>query len=287
MGDLMLQVKNISKSFDQFQLKNISFTLPKGSIMGLIGPNGAGKTTFLHILLGLYKADKGEIIVNNYSCLEEKAYKDSMGFVLNEDLFLPELSLQKNAEYFGSFYSRYSLEKFKELCETYQLPIEKKLKKLSKGEKLKFQFAFALSHKPKLLVLDEPTANFDPEFREEFIKTIIQFVNDEEHSVLLVTHLTNELDRIADYITFIYHGEIVFSKDKESMYDSYRLLMGEDYKLNLIRKEKIIYKETGEYSSKAFVYHTKRTEYDKEITVQIPSIEDIMYFILKERGERQ
>lgn len=279
----MIDIKHITKDLQQFRLQDISFTLPKGYIMGLIGPNGAGKTTLLHILLGLYKPDRGEVKINGYNLLEESHCKDSIGFVLNEDLFLAGLSLQRNADYFGSFYRRYDSEKFQDLCRQYQLSPKCKLKKLSKGEKLKFQFAFALSHKPDVLLLDEPTANFDPEFQEEFIKTMIEFVNDGRHSVLLATHLTSELDRIADYITFLNHGRIVFSKDKETMYDSYRLLTGEDYKLNLIRKEHMIYKEIGEYTSKALVYHTGHAEYDREISVEIPSIEDIMYFMLKKK----
>ncbi len=283
----MLVIKEVTKDLQQFQLQDITFTLPKGYIMGLIGPNGAGKTTLLHTLLGLYKADHGEMIRNGYSISEEHNYKDGIGFVLNEDCFLTGLSLQKNADYFGSFYSNYSSKRFQDLCRQYELLPERKLKKLSKGEKLKFQFAFALSHQPELLILDEPTANFDPEFQKEFLRTITGFVNDGEHSVLLATHLTKELDRIADYITFLNHGKLVFSKDKESMYDSYRLLIGEDYKLNLIRKERVLYKEVGKHTSKALVYHTKRSEYDKEIVVQIPSIEDIMYFTLKSEERRK
>lgn len=277
----MLHITHLQKQLSQFQLQDISFHLPKGCIMGLIGPNGAGKTTLLRILLGLYRMDGGEIIVNGYSLSEEEAYKDSMGFVLNEDVFLGALSLRKNADYFGSFYSEYNAELFETLCEDYHLNAGKKLKKLSKGEKLKFQFAFALSHNPKLLVLDEPTANFDPEFQDEFTKTLTKFVSDGEHSVLLATHLTEELDRIADYITFLYQGKVVFSEDKETMYDSYRLLTGEDYKLNLIRKERMIYKEPGQYGSKALVRHFKRAEYDREISVEIPSVEEIMYFLMK------
>lgn len=274
----MVYMKNVVKSWGHFRLADISFELPNGCIMGLVGPNGSGKTTLLHILLGLYEADDGNILVNGYGRQEEKLYKDSMGFVLNEDLFLQGLSLWKNAEYFGKFYSEYSGKKFLQLCEQFQLPVERKLKTLSKGERLKFQFAFALSHDPQLLVLDEPTANFDPEFRREFLKTVTNFVSDGEHSVLLATHLTNELDRIADYITFLYEGKVIFSKNKETLYDSYRLLSGEDYKLNLIRKEWIVYKEKGEHLSKALVKHAKKAEYDRELMVEIPSIEDIMYF---------
>lgn len=281
----MIRVENISKSWKQFALKDISFTLPKGCIMGLIGENGAGKTTLLHILLGLYEAEKGTVTVNGYGAGEERLWKDSIGFVLNEDFFLGNSTLWKNAEYFGSFYSRYAGERFGELCEKYQLNPDRKLKTLSKGEKLKFQFAFALSHDPQVLILDEPTANFDPEFREEFIKTVTGFVSDGEHSVLLATHLTDELDRIADYITFLHDGKLLFSEDKEKLYDTYRLVSGEDYKLRLLPKEKMVYMEKGNYRSRAFVKNTRRIRNDKELLVEIPSIEDIMYFLLKAKKQ--
>lgn len=280
----MLHVENVSKRLQQFWLQDITFSLPKGYIMGLVGPNGSGKTTLLYVLLGLFQAEQGHFNVNGYGEEQENEYKNNIGFVLNEDIFLPGISLLKNADYFGNFYSGYRRERFQELCNRFQLQPEKKLKKFSKGEKLKFQFAFALSHDPKLLLLDEPTANFDPEFREEFISIITRFVSDGEHSVLMATHLTDELDQIADYITFLYQGKLLFSKDKESMYNSYRLVSGEDYKINLIKKEKLIYKEKGTYASKALVYHTKRSQYDRELSVEIPSIEDIMYFLLKGKG---
>lgn len=277
--DGMIHVEHVSRSWKQFALRDISFTLPKGAVMGLIGKNGAGKTTLLHILLGLYEPEEGQVLVNGYSTGGFR--KDSMGFVLNEELFLGGISLWKNAEYFGSFYSRYSGEVFRRLCETYHLDSDRKLKTLSKGEKLKFQFAFALSHDPQVLILDEPTANFDPEFREEVIKTVTGFVSDGEHSVLLATHLTDELDRIADYITFLHEGKLLFSEDKEELYDTYRLVSGEEYKLRLLPKDKIVYMETGNYRSRAFVKNTRRIHYDKELLVEIPSIEDVMYFLLK------
>ena len=281
----MLKVEDVSKKLNKFQLQNISFELPKGYIMGLIGPNGAGKTTLLYMILGLYKPDEGKIEIDGNDILNhEVAAKNDMGYVLAEELFCQDITLIENADMYGKYYKEYDRELFLHYCQRFHLKKDQKLKKHSKGEKLKFQFAFALAHKPKLLILDEPTSNFDPEFQKDFIKIITEFVSDGEHSVVLATHLTWELDRIADYVTFLNHGNMVFSKDRQSLEDSFRLVCGEEYKINLLPEEKIIYKEKGSYFTKALVKHSKRVKYDEELEVNIPTLEDMMYFIVKGRG---
>lgn len=281
----MLHIEHVSKKLGNFCLKDISFQLPKGYIMGLIGPNGAGKTSLINLLLGLYVMDEGEITIDekNVESQEELA-KDETGFVLAEELFSGQLSLRANANLYGKYYSKYEEALFLQYCQQFSLNPEKKLGRHSKGEKLKFQFAFALSHHPKLLVLDEPTANFDPKFRDRFFQILTGFIQDGEHSVLLATHLTEDLDRIADYITFLNKGQLEFSMDRETMENSYRLVKGEEYKINLLPKDSIIYKEKGSYGSKALVKNSRWSEYDRELLVSVPAIEDIMYFKLK--GEK-
>ncbi len=282
----MLHLENVTKSFDGFQLSDITFDLPKGYIMGLIGPNGSGKTTLLHIIMGLYSVQTGTVTINEQKvCENEKEVRNKIGFVLNEELFTRSISLEENAKLYGNYFKAFDFQLLKNYCERFGLQMNRKLKHFSKGEKLKFQFAFALSHNPELLVLDEPTESFDPEFREEFIQIVTEFVRDGEHSVLLATHLTEELDRIADYITFIHQGNLVFSLDKETMLDSYRMVSGEDYKINLISKEHLIYKEKGTYVIKALVNHGKYYHYDKDLVVTRPTTSDIMYYIIK--GDRK
>lgn len=281
----MLHVKQVSKKLGDFCLKDISFNLPKGYIMGLIGPNGAGKTSLLYLMLGLYAMDEGKILIDGQDVESQEALaKDELGFVLAEELFSGQMSLKANADLYGKYYSQYEEALFLQYCHQFSLNPEKKLNKHSKGEKLKFQFAFALSHHPKLLVLDEPTANFDPEFRDSFLQILTGFIQDGEHSVILATHLTTDLDRIADYVTFLNHGRLEFSVDREMLEDSYRLVNGEEYKIDLLSKDSIIYKEKGSYGSKALVKNNRWSEYDRELLVSVPSIEDIMYFILK--GEK-
>lgn len=278
----MLELINVSKKLGEFELDNISFNLPKGYIMGLVGQNGAGKTSIINMILGLYKIEEGTILVDGMDITEyEKEVKDRIGFVLCDDLFHPYLSLLENANLYGKYYSKYSKDEFVDYCERFQIDANKKLSKFSTGQKLKFQFAFALSHKPKLLLLDEPVGNFDPEFRKEFLSILSEFIEDGEHSILISTNTTMELEAMADYITMIKRGKIVFSMEKEAMCEKYKLVKGEECKIDLIDRDKIIYKESGAYQTTALVMNDELSNYDKELVVEAPSIDDVMYYIVK------
>ncbi|MBQ1274836.1 MAG: ABC transporter ATP-binding protein [Cellulosilyticum sp.] len=282
----MLHVKNVSKKVGHLLLQDISFHLPEGYIMGLIGPNGAGKTSLLHMILGLNSPEQGTIEIEGRDFKDyERENKEVIGYVLAERLFNYKYSLKKIASYYGQFYKDYDDSLFESYAQRFELDITKKGSKLSKGENIKFQYAFALSHRPKLLVLDEPTGNFDPEFRKIFLKTMSEFVADGKHSILLTTHLTKELDRLADYITFIHKGKLIFSKDKETLMEEYRLVSGENYKINLLRKDRVIYKEVGQYGTKALVKGDRFEAYDAALDLKIPNLEEIMYFTIK--GEKE
>ena len=278
----MLELVNVSKKLGKFELDNISFNLPKGYIMGLVGQNGSGKTSIINIILGLYKIERGHVLVDGMDITEyEKEVKDRIGFVLCDDLFHPYLSLLENANLYGKYYSKYSKDEFVDYCERFQIDANKKLSKFSTGQKLKFQFAFALSHKTKLLLLDEPVGNFDPEFRKEFLSILSEFIEDGEHSILISTNTTMELEAMADYITMIKRGKIVFSMEKEAMCEKYKLVKGEGCKIDLIDKDRIIYKESGSYQTTALVLNDEFYEYDEELVVEAPSIDDVMYYIVK------
>lgn len=282
----MLEIQGLEKKLEGFTLQDVNIELPKGYIMGLIGENGAGKTTLLNLILGLYKPTKGQIIIDGMTYEnQEKEIRNLLGYVLVDDVFSGEMKLIEQADMYGKYYDNYDRTLFLEYCKRFELEEKKKYKKLSKGEKLKFQFAFALAHKPKLLILDEPTANFDPEFREEFLKIITEFVANGENSVLLATHMTEELDRFADYITFLHKGNVKFSVERSELESKYRLVSGEDYKINLIKKERVIHKEKGKYATTALVEHTNHSFYSPELDINVPSVEDIMYHMIKSEQE--
>lgn len=278
----MLKLDNVSKRFDTFKLENISFDLPKGYIMGLIGENGSGKTTLINIISGLYKYDKGLICFNGLDLQEEEEkVRQQIGTVIHEEVFDKHFSLINNADRYGRYYNLYERELFVDYASKFNLEITKRYRQLSKGEKLKFSMAFALSHKPRLLLLDEPTANFDKEFRAEFFRVLRDFTNSGECSVILSTHITSDIDMIADYILFLQNGRQLMYGDIESIRKSYRIVAGEEYKIKLL-KDRIINMENGEYGSRALVFN-RRDIYEKGLKVWEPSIEELMYHIVKGR----
>lgn len=282
----MLQVSHVNKKLGSFQLQDMNIELPAGYIMGLIGPNGSGKTTLLHLLMGLYKPEGGEITIcgKQYE-KEEHAIHEEIGVVLQERLFEDYRTLEENGNYYGKYYVNYSGEAMKRYLEQFELDPKRKYRGLSKGEELKFQFAFALAHSPKLLLLDEPTGNFDPEFREEFLSALKEFIADGNRSVILATHLTEDLDRIADYIVYLEKGQQLFEMDIETLHDKFRMVSGEAYKLKLLPPENIIHMETGAYGAKALVRHRRRQVYDPAVTVTEPTVEELMYYLTKRKGK--
>jgi len=282
----VIEVKQLSKMLGSFTLGEMSFELPMGYIIGLIGENGAGKTALLHLLLGLYQPDSGQVNVLGENYADREAdIRQEIGWVLQERLFADNDSLMENADVYGAYYENYDRELLMAYLEEFGLSPQKKYRKLSKGEELKFQFAFALSHKPRLLLLDEATGNFDPKFRERFLVYIKEFIKDGDRSVLLATHLTQELEQIADYILYMEKGRLLLNYDIETLRSRYRVVTGEDYKLKLLPKDKVICMEKGKLSTRALIRYRRHFTYDKELTLTVPTIEEIMYFITKrERG---
>lgn len=275
----MIHAANISKRFNGFQLKDISFDLPSGYIMGLIGENGAGKTTLLNILCGLYSYDSGEIRIEGQDYrTAEAAIRQELGVVLHEELFEAGEFLLKNAARFGRFYENYDESILREYMNRFSLE-DKKYKQLSKGEKLKFALAFALAHKPKILLLDEPSANFDTDFRKEFHQVLREFTSSGENSVILSTHITSDVEQYADYILFLKKGKQLLYGDIESIRGSYRMVSGEAYKIKLL-KERVIHMETGDFTCKALVQH-KKMPYDAMLKTWEPSVEELMYHMVK------
>ena len=282
----MIEVKGLSKELKNFQLDNLFFTIPTGYICGLVGQNGAGKTTLLHLLLGLYQADEGELLIDGMTYAnEEKRIRNIIGTVLTEELFDASLTLIQNGDVYGRYYDAYDKKAMEDYLELFGLEKNRKFGRLSKGEKLKCLFAFGLSHDAKLLILDEPTGNFDPEFREQFFKILKEFIADGSRSVVLATHLTEDLDCMADYLIYLEKGKQVFAGDIEEFRDSYRMVSGEAYKIKLLHKEKIIHMEENSYGAKALVAHSRLNHYDRELQVVYPSIEEFMYFYTGRKGE--
>ena len=205
-----LEVHSLNKSFDRFALKDVSFTLPRGAVMGFIGENGAGKTTTIKAVLGLIRKDSGDISVLGGS-IEDASIRAKIGVVFDDLHLHKTLRIRQAAKIFPHLYEDWDADLFKEYLNRFNLDTEKKIKDLSRGMRMKLSIALALSHHPELLILDEPTSGLDPVVRDEVLEIFQDFMQDENHAILFSSHITSDIDKIADYLTFIHDGEILFS----------------------------------------------------------------------------
>ena len=205
-----LEVHSLNKSFDRFALKDVSFTLPRGAVMGFIGENGAGKTTTIKAVLGLIRKDSGDISVLGGS-IEDASIRAKIGVVFDDLHLHKTLRIRQAGKIFPHLYEDWDADLFKEYLNRFNLDAEKKIKDLSRGMRMKLSIAVALSHHPELLILDEPTSGLDPVVRDEVLEIFQDFMQDENHAILFSSHITSDIDKIADYLTFIHDGEILFS----------------------------------------------------------------------------
>ena len=218
----ILEIKDLCKKYDKFELKNVNINLPKGMIMGLIGENGAGKTTTIKAILNTLSDYIGEIKVFGLdNKREEKKVKEDIGVVLDDSFLSEYLSPKDINKIMRNFYINWDENLFFKYMEDFKLPIEKMSKEYSSGMKMKLKIATALSHHPKFLILDEPTSGLDPVARNDILDIFQEFIQDEEHGILVSSHITSDLEHIADYITFISEGNIIFTKTRDELLESY------------------------------------------------------------------
>lgn len=224
-----LALSGVQKTFKGFSLKDVSFELPKGYVMGLVGPNGAGKTTLIKLIMNLMAPEAGEIkILGLDSRSQEAEAKAQIGFVYDVMPFYSDVSLWNTKRALAPFYEKWNEGLFLELAGTFELPLKKKVKSLSQGMRTKFALALALSHGAELLILDEPTTGLDPVFRRELLHGLSGLLQDEGKSVLFSTHITSDLERIADYVTFIRDGSVLLTESREELREVWGVVRGDE-----------------------------------------------------------
>jgi len=216
---MIIEAKNLAKRYAQFELKNIDIFLPEGYIMGLIGPNGAGKTTTIKLLMNITKPDEGEIKLFGlkWSDDNEVKIKEKIGYVGEEQPFYDETSVKWTADFVRQFYPNWDDSLYEDLMRQFEIKESKIVGQLSKGNRVKFALALALAHRPQLLILDEPTSGLDPIIRREILEILAEFIEDGTCSVLFSTHVTEDLDKIADYIVLIDNGSLLVATEKEEL----------------------------------------------------------------------
>lgn len=281
-----VQIRNLSKSYKDFTLKNITLNIPEGSVFGLIGENGAGKSTFINSMLGLLKCEYDEVqIMGKDLHTQEKEIKEDIAVIFD----VSHYSLNYTPAFIGKFlskiYRNWDMGTYKAYLERFHISPNKKLKELSKGMKMKLEFAAAFSHAPQILVLDEATSGLDPVFRDELLELLREFTEAEDHTVLLSTHITSDLDKIADYIGFIHEGELQFVKTYEEIREQYGIIRcGREIFESLCREDIVAYKKEP-YEYKVLVENRAAIQsVFRELVIEKASVEDLMLFLVK--GEK-
>lgn len=280
----ILEVKNLRKEYREFTLKDVSFNLERGYIMGFIGPNGAGKSTTIKLIMNLIRKNSGTIkIFGMDNILHEREVKEKIGFVYDENYFYEEVTLEEMKNIIAPFYKQWSSSTYEKYIKEFNLPRKKKIKELSKGMKMKFSLAIALSHNAELIIMDEPTSGLDPVFRSEMLDILYAIMQDENKGVFFSTHITTDLEKVADYITFINNGEIIFSELKDSIMENYGIVKGGKGLLDRDTKEEFVGLREGSYGFEGLTNNVDRVRklFKNNILIEKPSLDDILVYTVK------
>lgn len=274
-----IEIHDLHKTFVGFSLKNVSFSLPQGTVMGFVGENGAGKSTTIKCILNLLKKNHGEILLFGKDHIKhELEVKSEIGVVF-DDLHIPEvLNATQLDKFMAKIFPNWDSAYYFERLTQFKVPTKKKVKELSRGMKMKLSIALALAHHPKLLILDEPTSGLDPIIRDEILDLFLDFMQDETHSILFSSHITSDLEKIADYITFIHNGEILFSEDKDVLLYEYGIFKGSKDSAMALPEHAVIRSKEYPFGVELLV---KKNEVNSAFILSKPSIEEIMLFYVK------
>ncbi len=279
----VIEVSGLTKKYHKFTLDNVALTVPMGSVMGFIGANGAGKSTTIKGILGLYKRDSGEVkVFGEDSEKLSNETREKIGVVFDTMPFPKNLTITMLDKVFSGIYKSWDSEKFFGYATRFELPLKKKLSGFSRGMEMRLSIAAAMSHNPSLLVLDEPTGGLDPVMRSEILDIFLEFMQDETHSILISTHITSDLEHIADYICFINKGKIVFTEERNEMVEKYRVLKCTEEDLKQIDKTDIIGMRKGRFCNEVL---TMNADKYPSVTADKPTIEEIMVYYVKEQQE--
>ena len=280
-----IEIKGLCKSYGDFTLRDVDLTVPGGSIMGLIGENGAGKTTTIKCLLGIARPDRGSITVlgrDMAACGAE--IRQDIGVVLDECFYHDTLRPRDLSPILAPIYRGWDRELYRDCLARYGLPENKLIKEFSRGMKMKLSLAAALAHRPRLLVLDEATAGLDPVVREEILEEFLAFIGDEEHAILMSSHITGDLEKAADYITYLHQGQVALTGSKDDIRDRYGRVACTAAQLEQLGPGDLLRVRRGAFGCEGLT--ANRAEFQRkypQLLAEPLSLEDIMVFM--ERGE--
>lgn len=284
--DYAIQVKNLTKTYKDFSLDSISLALPCGTVMGLVGENGAGKSTFINSILGIVEARYDQVSMLGYDLkTQEKLMKEDIAVIFSDshyDLSFTPLFVGKML---SQVYKSWDQEKYMDYLKRFRLPEKKRLKKFSTGMRVKLEFAAALSHHPKLLILDEATSGLDPVVRDEILDILREFTEREDRAVLMSSHITSDLDKIADYIAYIHEGRLLFVKTYDDLQNNYGIIKCGRQLFDALSPDDIAAYKKEAYSYRVLVSNKQKLKkVFSDVPIENASIEDIMLFYIK--GEK-
>lgn len=286
MTDTILQIDNLTKQYPSFRLDNVSFSLPKGTVMGLVGENGAGKSTTIKAILNLIKKDSGSVTFWGQELSSSKLLKEDIGVVFDGINFYETLTPEKTGKILAAAYKQWDSRLYFSYLSRFQLPERKEIKTFSKGMKTKLCIAAALSHKPRLLILDEATSGLDPVMRDDILDVFWEFVQDESHSILMSSHISTDLEKIADYITFLHQGKILFCKTKDELLYRYGIIRCGTETFNTIDEpDRLAYRKNGYQWDVLVADKEKARRKYKAAIIDDATIDDILLLYVK--GEQQ
>lgn len=281
-----LELKGVSKKYPGFELNNITFNIPKGIITGLIGENGAGKTTTIKAILNIIKADGSIKVFGKDNQKYEKEIKQDLGVVLDDSFLSDYLTAKGVNSIMKEFYENWDEKKYFNYMQEFKLPLDKLIKDFSSGMKMKLKIAAAISHSPKALILDEPTSGLDPIIRNEMLDIFRKYIEeDESRSILISSHITSDLEHLADYIIFIHEGKIIFNLPADDLLENYGIVKCNEQDFNKLKKEDYVRYKKEKYHYEVLVNdknYIKQT-YNFNI-IDKPTIDEIMLFYVK--GEK-
>ncbi len=278
-----LTITGLTKQYSNFTLDNISFSIPSGSIVGLIGENGAGKSTTINSILGLIKKDSGKITILGHDIEDfDCTVKEKIGVVFDGSNFSEELTPMRLSKVLCDIYSSWDQPYFKKLLSQLNIPTVKKIKTFSKGMKMKLSIAVAFAHHPYLLILDEATSGLDPIARDDILDMFLEFVQDEEHSILVSSHITSDLEKVADYIVFIHAGKIIFCEAKDELLERYGIIKCGAAQFDAIDKKDIVAYRKQDYEWQVLVANRAKAAKKYSKAMVIPAtIDEIMLLYVK------
>ena len=275
-----LELANVSKHYKGFDLKNISLVLPKGTILGLVGENGAGKTTTIKLIMNAISRDNGNIRVLGEDNLSPafRSVKEDIGVVLDEAYFPEVLTAKQVGVIMRHTYQRWQDETYQRFLKTLDLPESRPFKDFSRGMKMKLAIAVALSHQPKLLILDEATSGLDPMVRDEILKVFNDFTRDESHSILLSSHIVSDLEKSCDYIAFMHQGELLLCEEKDRLLESYVVAHLSEAEFRALPSEAAVGVKRNPYGIEALL---RKDRISASIQTERTTLENVILFLAK------